>query len=1154
MLRHVLVPMLAAILVAAVLTASPSAAGSRTPAPIAPSAVTDGTTAAESGPVAADAESVPAPAVDRTRSVEPPSVAAPLPSSDPSPSSWDGVVGGTGRQLVDDRPPDSSSTPLPGDLRRLQVKFNGEGAVALVDGSLDDGIDDSPLDRVLGAIDGLAVEPLFAQPPPELAATRSLAEARSGTALPDLASWFVLTVGSDRDGAALRDALEELEIVEMVQPDPELVATQIVDPEEDNQRYLDVAPVGHGAEWAWPQPGGTGDRVTIAVIDSGFDTSHPDVDRADAPGVRIPHRPARDLSHGLQVLGILVADDDDAGIRGIAHDARIRIINSGSTGADAARAVGLATAALGPGDVLSISQGIRATSGSSIVLPLVYSASVRDALRTAAAKGIITVVSAGNGGANLDTYADRLGNDSPATIVVGAGGSGPVPGCGGGTAGARVAVSNYGSRVDLQGWGECVRTTTIGNSYRWWGFTSAATPMVAGAAALVSSMYEAQNGVTPTGRQVRRILRSSGLPQVGSATIGPRPDLRSAMGVVGEMPDNDMWARAERLRDLPARVEVDTTFAGVELDEPDPGCGPMSSTVWYRIDAPRDLALTVDTIGSDHDTVVAVWRQEGRTLQLLGCNDDIGPRSNRSRLSTDLGAGGTYFLQVGAGREGRRGLVVRVRADSVVGAGCDVDGNGGADLLAGTPDEGIGSARRAGQVGVYPDWSRRRPLSAVRVTQEWPGVPGDSEPNDAFGAALACGDFDGDGYDDLAIGSPTESVGRRRAVGAVRVIPGGPGGPARSGARTLVGDDLLSGRSAARDRLGAALAVGDFDGDGYDDLAVGVPGEDLRGSGTGAVVVIPGGPGGLDTGRAAVLHAATRGIPGKPVPDAEFGAALAAGDIDYDGADDLVIGVPGARVGRTRAAGAIVVVHGSTEGLDPRRATRLHEDTRGVAGDADRDERFGAVLAMGYLGADVFADVVVGVPGRAEAGGSGGALAIRGTRNGLRPGSSVMIEPAYPAPGAGDRFGAALAIGDVDGDGLGDVVIGAPGSAAGGAEGAGAAQVRFSLRVGVRRGADLVLAPGMRGVGRTGLAGENMGAAVAVVDVDGDGRGLIVAGVPGAAVPGRGGGVRPAAGQILVLAVSSDQTVTGSALVVTQRQPKAGGSERGDRFGSVLWG
>lgn len=1151
-LRHVLAPVLAAIMVSAALAPSPAAA--RLSLHTIGTGAEVGAPATGAEPAAAAVGDDAAPSSDE-RGVDAGSPAAvPVPSADPATSSWDGSVGGSGRALLDDQAFDSSSTPLPGDLRRLQVKFTGEGTVTLIDGTLDDRIDDSALDRALADVEGLTIEALFARPADELAATRALGEARSGTALPDLSSWFLLTVDSIGEGAALRDALEDLEIVEMVQPDPQLVATQIVDPEEDNQRYLDVAPVGNGTEWAWAQPGGTGDRVTIAVIDSGFDTSHPDVDRADAPGVRIPHRPERNIAHGLQVLGILIADDDDAGIRGIAHDAGIRIINSGTTGADAARAVGLATAALGPGDVLSISQGIRATSGSSIVLPLVYSAAVRDALRTAAAKGIITVVSAGNGGANLDSYADRLGTDSPATIVVGAGGSGSVPGCGGGTAGAKVAASNFGSRVDLQGWGECVRTTTVGNGYTWWGFTSAATPMVAGAAALLSSMYEAQRGVTPTGPQVRAILRSTGSPQVGRATIGPRPDLRSAMGVVGEMPANDMWARAEPLRDLPARVRADTSFAGVELDEPDPGCGPLTDTVWYRVDAPRDLRLTIDTIGSDHDTVVAAWRQEGRTLQPLGCNDDLGPRSKRSRLSADLVGGGTYFLQVGAGRRGGGELVVRVRADSVVGGGCDVDGDGGAELVAGTPDEGIGRAARAGQVGVYPDWARRRPLDAVRITQEWPGVVGDSETDDAFGAALACGDFDGDGYDDLAIGAPTETVGDRRAAGAVRIVPGDAGGPARSGSRTIVWDDLPSGRSAPRDLFGAALAVGDFDADGFDDLAIGVPGEDRRRSGAGAVVVIPGGPGGLAAGDARTLHAATRGIPGRPTPHARFGAALASGDLDFDGADDLVVGVPGARVAKARAAGAIVVVHGAAGGLDPGRATRLDQASAGLVGDADAGERFGSVLAVGYLGADAFADVVVGVPDRVEAGGSGGVIAIRGSRRGLRPGSSAEVEPAFTAPGAADRFGAAVAIGDVDGDGLGDLVIGAPGSAAAGAGGAGAVQIRFALRVGVDGGADLALVPGMRGVGRSGRVDDQMGASLAVVDVHASGRGLIMAGVPGAAAPAGSGRLRPRAGQILVLEVRPDRSLAAPAVVVTQRQPRAGGTERGDRFGSVLSG
>lgn len=1093
-------------------------------------------------------------AVDVGGGTDPEPAGVPVPSAEPGPSSWNAVIGGTAPRTEFAAAANSSSTPLPGDLRRLQVKFTEEADVTLVGGRIDDGIDDSALDRTLAGFAGVSVERLFGQTPRQLDRTRAAGQARSGAWVPDLASWFLFSVDTAAQGARLRDALERLDTVEMVQPDPDLVGTQVVDPEEDNQRYLDAAPVGHGAEWAWTQPGGTGDRVTVAIMDSGFDTSHPDVGRAAAPGVAIPHEPGRNLYHGLQVLGILVADDDGAGIRGIAHDARIRTVNSGETGADAARAVSLAAAVLGPGDVLSISQGIRAESGSSIVLPLVYSSAVRDALRAAAAKGIITVVSAGNGGANLDDYDDRLGSDSPATIVVGAGGSGPVPGCGGGTAGARVSSSNYGSRVDLQGWGECVRTTTPGGGYTWWGFTSAATPMVAGASALVSSMFEAQRSVTPSGSQVRAILRATGLPQVGGATIGPRPDVRSAMGVVGEMPDNDMFGRAVRLRDLPARIEVDTTFAGVELDEPDPGCGPMTDTVWYRFEAPRDLELRIDTVGSDHDTVVALWRRVGQTLEPVGCNDDLGPRSDRSRLRAATSADGLYYLQVGAGSGGGGELVVRVRADSVVGAGCDTDGDGGADLIVGTPHEGIGEAARAGQVAVYPDWSDRRPRRAVRITQEWPGIAGDSERNDRFGAAVTCGDFDGDGYDDLAIGSPTESVGPRRAAGAVRVVRGGPDGPSRSGAATLVEGDLASGDTGPRDRFGAALAAGDFDGDGYDDLAVGVPGEDRRGPQTGAVQIIPGGPGGLVPGRARLIDTTTQGIPGRPVPGAAFGAALAAGDLDFDGFDDLVIGVPGGRVGRSRAAGAIAVVPGSPRGLDTGRATRVHQGTAGMAGDLDAGERFGAVLAVGHLGADPFADVVVGVPGRVEAGGSGGVIVIEGSRRGLRPGSSTVIEPAYRSAGPRDRFGAAVAVGDVDGDGLADLVIGAPGSGAGGARRAGAAQVRFATRGGVAGGGDLALVPGTRGVGRIGRAGETMGAAVAVIDTDADGRGIVVVGVPGTALRAGGGRVKPAVGRILVLDVGPDRTFAGGAWAFTQRRPRAGGRERGDRFGSVLVG
>jgi hypothetical protein len=124
------------------------------------------------------------------------------------------------------------------------------------------------------------------------------------------------------------------------------------------------------------------------------------------------------------------------------------------------------------------------------------------------------------------------------------------------------------------------------------------------------------------------------------------------------------------------------------------------------------------------------------------------------------------------------------------------------------------------------DPARRR---ALALTQSSPGVKGSAEKWDGFGAALATGDFDADGRDDLAVGVPGEGLSaRQRAMdygdGAVHVVYGGRAG--LRGARTEMWTQrLLKGEPRYYDRFGAALAAGDFNGDGDDELAVGVPGE-----------------------------------------------------------------------------------------------------------------------------------------------------------------------------------------------------------------------------------------------------------------------------------------------------------------------------------------
>ena len=94
--------------------------------------------------------------------------------------------------------------------------------------------------------------------------------------------------------------------------------------------------------------------------------------------------------------------------------------------------------------------------------------------------------------------------------------------------------------------------------------------------------------------------------------------------------------------------------------------------------------------------------------------------------------------------------------------------------------------------------------------------------------ATVMGDFNGDGFDDLAVGSPYEDVGTKSDAGAVNIIFGAPAGITTAGNRWIHQDSAgIAGVAGPGDRFGWALAAGDFNGDGFDDLAIGVPGEDV---------------------------------------------------------------------------------------------------------------------------------------------------------------------------------------------------------------------------------------------------------------------------------------------------------------------------------------
>ena len=453
-------------------------------------------------------------------------------------------------------------------------------------------VDAAPLEHALTET-GAQASPLFGPSEEEVQTRRD----ESPWDLPDLSVFYRVRVGQDHEAVAAR--LNEEESVAGAFVKPPVGMNQHVQAEavttadaaapatpnlSDHQGYLDAPPGGVNARTAWTKPGGDGTGVHLMIVGGAWRLTHEDLvgvaDHSLGSGQQIDSVSFR--NHGTAILGIVRANNNTFGVTGVAPAAQVGVV--ATFGLGTAGAIHFAAESLPAGGIILIEwqrPGPGSTGvGSAGFLPLEWWPDDFAAIAFATAKGVIVVEPAGNGSVSLDDpFYNTPAPGFPASwknpfnravadcgaILVGAGTPPPqTHGHDRGPDRSRMQFSNYGSSLDVQGWGAELTTLGYGDLQggpdedRWYadnfGGTSGAAAQVAGAIASLQGL-ELSGAKRPplTPADVRRLLRQSGSPQqdgsdgpAAARRIGSRPDLLALMALLAVAKDEAKEAKESK--------------------------------------------------------------------------------------------------------------------------------------------------------------------------------------------------------------------------------------------------------------------------------------------------------------------------------------------------------------------------------------------------------------------------------------------------------------------------------------------------------------------------------------------------------------------------------------------------------------------------------